>query len=48
MEKPASLEYFGTIGPACAAPDILEELFAAGMTGVRLNLSHTSLDACGV
>lgn len=47
MEKPASLEYFGTIGPACAAPDILEELFAAGMTGVRLNLSHTSLDACG-
>lgn len=47
MEKPARLEYFGTLGPACADPDILTELFEAGMTGVRLNLSHTSLDRCG-
>lgn len=47
MEKPARLEYFGTLGPACADPGILSELFEAGMTGVRLNLSHTSLDRCG-
>lgn len=33
MEKPARLEYFGTLGPACADPDILTELFEAGMTG---------------
>ena len=46
-EKPARLEYFGTLGPACADPGILSELFEAGMTGVRLNLSHTSLDRCG-
>ena len=34
---------YGTIGPGCADRDTLEQMFAAGMTGMRLNLSHTSL-----
>lgn len=34
---------YGTIGPACQDTDMLVRLFEEGMTGVRLNLSHTSL-----
>ncbi len=40
-------EIFGTLGPACAQPDILEQMFLEGMTGMRLNLSHTSLQESG-
>lgn len=39
-------EIYGTIGPACAKEEILTELFRLGMTGIRLNLSHTGLEAC--
>ena len=35
---------YGTFGPACCEREILEEMFCAGMTGMRLNLSHTSLE----
>ncbi len=38
------IDYFGTLGQACADPEILRKMFKAGMTGVRLNLSHSSLD----
>ncbi len=39
---------YGTIGPACRSVETLRRLFAEGMTGVRLNLSHMSLaDAAG-
>lgn len=39
---------YGTIGPACQDTDMLVRLFEEGMTGIRLNLSHTSLeDASG-
>ncbi|MEN3337626.1 MAG: pyruvate kinase [Acidobacteriota bacterium] len=31
-----------TVGPACAAPDILEELLVAGVNVFRLNFSHGS------
>ncbi len=34
---------YGTIGPACQDVDMLVRLFEAGMTGIRVNLSHTSL-----
>lgn len=34
---------YGTIGPACQDTDTLVRLFEEGMTGIRLNLSHTSL-----
>ena len=33
----------GTLGPSCADPQILRQMFELGMTGIRVNLSHTSL-----
>lgn len=40
------VDYFGTLGPACCDVVTLQKLFSAGMTGVRLNLSHSSLAEC--
>ena len=40
------MEYYATLGDPCAKQDILERMFRTGMTGVRLNLSHTSLTQC--
>ena len=40
------MEFYGTLGTACADAETLSALFAAGMTGARLNLSHTGLAAC--
>ena len=37
------LEIYGTLGPACGKADVLEQMLALGMTGVRLNLSHVTL-----
>lgn len=37
------MEIYGTIGPACGEPDILTGMFLAGMTGIRLNVSHGTL-----
>ena len=37
------MEIYGTIGPSCANTEILKQMFEAGMTGIRLNLSHTTL-----
>lgn len=34
---------YGTFGPACASEGILGQMIVAGMTGMRLNLSHTAL-----
>lgn len=39
-------EIYGTLGPACADTMILKQMFESGMTGVRLNLSHTNLISC--
>ena len=36
---------YGTIGPSCCKADTLQEMFALGMTGLRLNTSHTTLRA---
>ena len=41
------LQRYGTLGPACQDEETLCRLFEAGMTGVRLNLSHVDLDGCG-
>ena len=38
-------QIFATFGPACGTKDILKKMIAAGMTGMRLNLSHTTLPA---
>ncbi len=40
-------EIFGTLGPACTERDVLEHMFRAGLTGMRLNLSHTGLADSG-
>ena len=37
------MEIYGTIGPACARVDTLRAMLELGMTGLRLNLSHTTL-----
>ena len=38
-------QIFATMGPACGTESIIKEMIAAGMTGMRLNLSHTTLPA---
>ena len=39
-----AVKIYGTIGPACRDTEILKRMFQEGMDGVRLNLSHTSLE----
>jgi len=41
------MRYYGTLGPACADPVVLEAMIRAGMTGCRLNLSHGGLRKYG-
>lgn len=41
------MDYYGTLGPACADTDTLCEMFSLGMTGARLNLSHGTLTENG-
>ena len=36
-------DIYGTLGPSCASREVLARMFDAGMTGIRLNLSHISL-----
>lgn len=36
-------EIFGTFGPACSSEEKLKKMIEVGMTGMRLNLSHTTL-----
>ena len=38
------ISIYGTFGPACADSGTMEQMFHAGMTGMRLNLSHTGLE----
>lgn len=44
--KKRDLKLYGTLGPSCCDEDLLFKMFGAGMTGVRLNLSHRSLSEC--
>ena len=39
----SKLEIYGTLGPSCADPGILRQMFETGITGMRLNLSHGTL-----
>ena len=39
------MEFYGTIGPACAQLETLQRMVKAGMTGIRMNLSHGPLSA---
>ncbi len=36
-------QIYATFGPACGTEEVLKKMIEAGMTGMRLNLSHTSL-----
>ena len=40
------MEFYATLGNACSKAEVLDRLFRAGMTGARLNLSHTALSRC--
>lgn len=40
------MEYFGTFGPKCHTREQLKAVLEAGMTGIRLNLSHKNLEEC--
>ena len=37
------IKIYGTLGPRCRSVNTLRAMFEAGMTGVRLNLSHITL-----
>ncbi len=37
-------DIYGTFGPSCADGEVLKEMFMAGMTGIRVNLSHVRLE----
>lgn len=37
------IQIYGTIGPACSSEETMQAMFQEGMSGMRLNLSHTSL-----
>ncbi len=39
------MEIFATLGPACSNQNTIYEMMCQGMTGMRLNLSHTDLAA---
>ena len=41
------MDFYGTLGPACQEEGVLYQMFQEGMTGLRLNLSHKPLAACG-
>lgn len=41
------MQYYGTLGPSCSSVQTLADMFRAGMTGVRLNMSHGDLDENG-
>lgn len=41
------MQYYGTLGPACGRIETLKAMFKAGMTGVRMNMSHGNLDENG-
>ena len=38
-----AMEIYGTLGPSCGSREVLADMFRAGMTGIRLNLSHVTL-----
>lgn len=37
------IKIYGTFGPSCYKEETLKQMIEAGMTGIRLNLSHTNL-----
>ena len=46
QKRGTPMEFYATLGGSCQSRPVLDRLFQAGMTGARLNLSHTTLAAC--
>ena len=42
--RPQKTKIVATIGPACDAPPVLEQMVRAGMSVARLNFSHGTFD----
>lgn len=42
------MKTYATLGPACCEKEVLTEMLSDGLTGFRLNLSHTTLPQCAV
>ncbi len=40
------MKIYGTLGPSCENIEIMKRMFREGMTGVRINMSHTSVEEC--
>ncbi len=40
------IDVYGTLGPSCQNEYTMSEMFALGMTGIRINLSHVMLKDC--
>ena len=38
------IRIYGTMGPSCEKQEVLERMLREGMTGIRVNLSHTTLE----
>ena len=45
MKRKTKTEIYATFGPSCGTEPILKDMIDAGLTGMRLNLSHTTLTA---
>lgn len=43
MQRGKYMELYGTFGPSCCETELLSRMLDAGMTGIRLNLSHGNL-----
>src|SRR5262249_54347760 len=44
MRRSRRVKIVATLGPASFAPEIIEQLFEAGVDVFRINMSHTSFD----
>ncbi len=45
MDRMRKVTVYGTLGPSCQDRAVLQRMFEEGMDGIRLNLSHSSLEA---
>lgn len=44
IRKNRAIHIYGTLGPSCSDYETLRKMFGEGMDGIRLNMSHTTLE----